>query len=224
MSLWLKNGRLLILNGNAVECDYCPCDDPSVSSGSSSSGSGCVCGTADWVYSAHPLNRWDMVANNCTGGGTPVEPNYTPTGPPWTATTCCEGCDSSGSGSSSSGSSSSSSSSGSSSVVCCEQKPASGLTVTFTGEVGGELLDGESFLHNQTRVIDGISIRVTIEDLQDDPESPCFYRVRVFYGPPISNSLGVSYAVVSCDPVDAGSTDPSSNFPDGGDYTGLVTE
>lgn len=41
MSLWLKNGRLLILNGKAVECDYCPCDDPSVSSGSSASASDC---------------------------------------------------------------------------------------------------------------------------------------------------------------------------------------
>lgn len=41
MSLWLKNGRLLILNGKAVECDYCPCDEPSVSSGSSASASDC---------------------------------------------------------------------------------------------------------------------------------------------------------------------------------------
>ena len=211
--LWLNSsGKIILERDVAILCDECPCEPPPPSG--SSSESGCVCGTADWVYSAHPLNRWDMVANNCTGGGTPVEPDYTPTGPPWTATTCCEGCDSSGSSSSGS----------SSSVVCCDQKPASGLTVTFTGAVGGELLDGESFLHNQTRIIDGISIRVTIEDLQDDPESPCFYRVRVFYGPPISNVLGVSYAVVSCDPLDAGSTDDTSNFPDGGGYYGLVTE
>lgn len=134
MSLWLKNGRILVLNGNAVECDYCPCDEPSGSSGSSSqSSSGCACGTADWVYSAHPLNRWDLVTNNCTGGGTPVEPNYTPTGAPWTATTCCEGCEPSGS--SSSGSSVSSSGSGDtvSTCVCDGIGTPSVITLTADG-------------------------------------------------------------------------------------------
>lgn len=42
MSLWLKNGRLLILNGSAVDCDYCPCDPPS-DSGSSASESTSDC-------------------------------------------------------------------------------------------------------------------------------------------------------------------------------------
>lgn len=168
MSVWLKNGKAVVLSGAVVNCDYCPCDTPSDSSGSTSSGSQCDCGTADWVYSAHPLNRWSLVTNNCTGGGTPVEPNYTPTGAPWTATTCCEGCGSSGSsGSGSSGS-----------QIQCDDPCPQGMPTTLTATLVNV---------DNCSCYDGMTVSLIWDDLQNAwvgdaagcAVDSCFFRITV---------------------------------------------
>lgn len=107
VKLWLNSDNKVIMeNDVAISCEECPCDPPSDSSASDSSS--CGCGTVTYEWS--DLAGWQVVENNCSGGGINPQPPEVIFGSEpedgYQITLCCICDSSSASGSDSSDSSS----------------------------------------------------------------------------------------------------------------------